>query len=29
MRTHRIAVVPGDGIGKAVVPEGLRRLAAL
>ena len=23
---HRIAVVPGDGIGKEVVPEGLRVL---
>ncbi len=29
MRTHRIAVVPGDGIGKEVVPEGLRLLAAV
>lgn len=30
-RTYRIAVIPGDGIGKEVVPEGLRvldRLAA-
>jgi len=26
--THRIAVVPGDGIGKEVVPEGLRILQA-
>ncbi len=26
--THRIAVVPGDGIGKEVVPEGLRVLDA-
>jgi tartrate dehydrogenase/decarboxylase / D-malate dehydrogenase len=26
MRTHRIAVIPGDGIGKEVVPEGLRVL---
>ncbi|MGH7268027.1 MAG: tartrate dehydrogenase [Candidatus Rokuibacteriota bacterium] len=26
--THRIAVVPGDGIGKEVVPEGLRVLEA-
>ncbi|MGH8798595.1 MAG: tartrate dehydrogenase, partial [Casimicrobiaceae bacterium] len=25
-RTHRIAVIPGDGIGKEVVPEGLRAL---
>jgi len=29
MRVHRIAVVPGDGIGKEVVPEGLRLLAAV
>lgn len=27
-RTHRIAVVPGDGIGREVVPEGLRSLRA-
>ncbi|MFD4253376.1 tartrate dehydrogenase [Amycolatopsis thermoflava] len=26
--THRIAVIPGDGIGKEVVPEGLRVLRA-
>ncbi len=26
MKTHRIAVIPGDGIGKEVVPEGLRAL---
>jgi tartrate dehydrogenase/decarboxylase/D-malate dehydrogenase len=26
--THRIAVIPGDGIGKEVVPEGLRMLEA-
>jgi tartrate dehydrogenase/decarboxylase/D-malate dehydrogenase len=25
---HRIAVIPGDGIGREVVPEGLRTLAA-
>ena len=25
-RTHRIAVIPGDGIGTEVVPEGLRVL---
>ncbi len=25
-RTHRIAVIPGDGIGKEVTPEGLRVL---
>ena len=23
-RTYRIAVLPGDGIGKEVMPEGLR-----
>jgi tartrate dehydrogenase/decarboxylase/D-malate dehydrogenase len=28
MSTHRIAVIPGDGIGKEVVPEGLRVLEA-
>jgi tartrate dehydrogenase/decarboxylase / D-malate dehydrogenase len=27
-KTHRIAVIPGDGIGKEVVPEGLRVLEA-
>ena len=27
-RTHRIAVLPGDGIGKETVPEGLRVLDA-
>ena len=26
MKVHRIAVVPGDGIGKEVVPEGIRVL---
>jgi tartrate dehydrogenase/decarboxylase/D-malate dehydrogenase len=26
MTTHKIAVIPGDGIGKEVVPEGLRVL---
>jgi tartrate dehydrogenase/decarboxylase/D-malate dehydrogenase len=26
MKAHRIAVIPGDGIGKEVVPEGLRAL---
>jgi len=26
--THRIAVIAGDGIGKEVVPEGLRVLQA-
>ena len=25
---HKIAVIPGDGIGKEVVPEGLRVLDA-
>ena len=28
MKTYRIAVIPGDGIGKEVVPEGLRALEA-
>src|SRR5262245_6005268 len=28
MGTHRIAVIPGDGIGKEVVPEGVRVLKA-
>ncbi|MDH4050844.1 MAG: tartrate dehydrogenase [Rubrivivax sp.] len=28
MMTHRIAVLPGDGIGKEVMPEGLRVLDA-
>ncbi len=27
-KTHRIAVIPGDGIGKEVMPEGLRVLEA-
>ena len=26
---HRIAVIPGDGIGKEVVPEGIRVLEAV
>ena len=26
--THRIAVIPGDGIGKEVLPEGIRILEA-
>ncbi|HKC09247.1 MAG TPA: isocitrate/isopropylmalate family dehydrogenase, partial [Methylomirabilota bacterium] len=26
--THRIAVIPGDGIGKEVLPEGIRVLEA-
>ena len=29
MITHRIAVVPGDGIGKEVIPEGIRVLEAV
>jgi len=29
MKTNRIAVIPGDGIGKEVVPEGIRCLAAV
>jgi isocitrate/isopropylmalate dehydrogenase len=29
MSTHRIAVIAGDGIGKEVMPEGLRVLAAV
>ena len=29
MKTHRIAVIPGDGIGKEVMPEGLRVLHAV
>ncbi len=28
MKKHRIAVIPGDGIGKEVVPEGIRVLEA-
>ena len=28
-RTHRIAVIPGDGIGQEVMPEALRVLAAV
>ncbi len=28
MKTHRIAVIPGDGIGKETVPEGVRVLDA-
>ena len=27
-RTHRIAVLPGDGIGKETVPESLKVLGA-
>src|SRR5438874_5946939 len=29
MRTYRVAVIPGDGIGKEVVPEGIRILDRL
>jgi len=29
MSTHRIAVIPGDGIGKETVPEGLKALDAI
>ena len=29
MATHRIAVIAGDGIGKEVMPEGLRVLEAV
>ncbi|MFT3957015.1 MAG: tartrate dehydrogenase [Piscinibacter sp.] len=28
-KTHRIAVIPGDGIGREVMPEGLRALEAV
>ncbi len=28
MKRHKIAVIPGDGIGKEVVPEGMRVLEA-
>ena len=28
-KTYRIAVIPGDGIGKEVMPEGLRALEAV
>ncbi|MDP4771368.1 MAG: isocitrate/isopropylmalate family dehydrogenase, partial [Limnohabitans sp.] len=28
MSKHRIAVIPGDGIGKEVMPEGLRVMDA-
>jgi len=27
-KRHRVAVIPGDGIGKEVMPEGLRVLEA-
>ena len=29
MKTYRIAAIPGDGIGKEVVPEGIRVLDAV
>ena len=29
MKKFRIAVIPGDGIGKEVMPEGLRTLEAV
>ena len=29
MSNYRIAVIPGDGIGREVVPEGLRVLKAI
>jgi tartrate dehydrogenase/decarboxylase/D-malate dehydrogenase len=29
MSTYRIAVIPGDGIGTEVMPEGLRALEAV
>ena len=29
MRSFKIAVIPGDGIGKEVVPEGIRLLEAV
>ena len=28
-RTYKIAVIPGDGIGREVMPEGLRALDAV
>ena len=28
MTTYRIATIPGDGIGKEVVPEGIRVIEA-
>jgi tartrate dehydrogenase/decarboxylase / D-malate dehydrogenase len=28
-KTYRIAVIPGDGIGKEVMPEGIRALEAV
>ena len=29
MKEHRIAVIPGDGIGREVIPEGVRVLEAV
>ena len=29
MKTYRIATIPGDGIGKEVMPEGLRTLQSV
>jgi len=29
MKAHRIAVIAGDGIGREVMPEGLRVLEAI
>ena len=29
MTSYKIAVIPGDGIGKEVVPEGIRVLEAV
>jgi tartrate dehydrogenase/decarboxylase/D-malate dehydrogenase len=29
MKSHRIAVIPGDGIGREVIPEGIRVLEAV
>lgn len=29
MSSHRIAVIPGDGIGTEIMPEGLRVLDAV
>ena len=28
-RVYRVAVIPGDGIGKEVVPEGVRAIEAV
>ena len=28
MKEHQIAVIPGDGIGREVIPEGVRVLEA-